>query len=156
MVAAKVRGVVMTSSPGSRFSDFKTMKSPAVAEETATIYGAPVYSLSIRSNCFTRGPVVIQPEFRHSAISAYSFLPILGFENGRKSSRGTMCSAVRSFIARLGLICACCLSQACSVVSQKLRGSRNRFLRTNLRDRFGSAPHSGCLLSSIDRETRAC
>ena len=85
-VAAKVSGVVMTSSPGLSSSASSARCNPAVAEVSANACGAPRYCFRSSSKRLVRGPVVIQPDLRHSTTSAMASGLIDGRENGRKSS----------------------------------------------------------------------
>ena len=86
-VAAKVMGVVITSSPGCSFKASMVRCRPAVAEESGTEKRAPTYCLNASSNRFTLGPVVIQPLFRESTTSLISSSPMVGMEKGRKVAR---------------------------------------------------------------------
>jgi hypothetical protein len=58
---------------------------PAVPDETERAYLAPVSSQNFSSNALQRGPVVIQPDFKHETTPFISFSPIEGLLKGRKS-----------------------------------------------------------------------
>ena len=85
--AAKVMGVVMTSSPGPIPSVTSAVWRPAVQELSASAPGAPRYAANWPSNRWVRGPVVIQPERSASTTSLISSSPMRGGEKGRNSAR---------------------------------------------------------------------
>jgi len=58
---------------------------PAVPDETERAYVAPVSSQNLSSNALQRGPVVIQPDFKHETTPSISLSPIKGLLKGRKS-----------------------------------------------------------------------
>src|SRR3989304_268944 len=84
-VEAKVADGVIISSPRFIFRASNIRCMPAVPDETARAYEEPVSSQNFSSNALQRGPVVIQPDFRHSVTSRISFSPIEGLLKGRKS-----------------------------------------------------------------------
>ena len=70
--AAKVIGVVMTSSPAPMPSVTRAVCSPAVQELSASAPGAPRYAANSVSNRLVLGPVVIQSERSVSTTSSIS------------------------------------------------------------------------------------
>jgi hypothetical protein len=58
---------------------------PAVPDETERANGAPVSWQNFSSKALQRGPVVIQPDFKHETTCSISFSPIEGLLKGRKS-----------------------------------------------------------------------
>jgi hypothetical protein len=86
-VAAKVIGVVTTSSPGPIPSATSAACSPAVHEFSASAAGAPVKQRNSRSNSSVRGPAESHPERSVSVTAAISSSPMLGREKGRNPAR---------------------------------------------------------------------
>ena len=84
-VAAKVIGVVTTSSPWPIPSAMSARCNPAVAELTASAYGASTTRANSFSNASVLGPVVIHPERIDSAMSCIASSPMDGRAKGRKS-----------------------------------------------------------------------
>src|SRR3954468_604903 len=71
-VARNVNAGTITSSPGPNPNEAHARCNAAVPEDTATAYGDPVHSATAASNAAVRGPMVSQPERRHSATAARS------------------------------------------------------------------------------------
>jgi len=86
-VAAKVIGVVMTSSPGPIPQTSIATWSAAVHDERATASPAPLYAAKACSKRATRGPVPIQPERSVSTTSSISACSMAGLPKTRKLSR---------------------------------------------------------------------
>jgi hypothetical protein len=57
---------------------------PAVPDDTERAYEAPVSPQNFSSKALQRGPVVIQPDFKHKTTCSISFSPIEGLLKGRK------------------------------------------------------------------------
>src|SRR5256884_1188966 len=85
--AAKVIGVVMTSSPGPMPRVTRAVCSPAVQELSASAPGAARYAANSVSNRRVLGPVVIQSERSVSTTSSISSCPTSGGAKGRKLAR---------------------------------------------------------------------
>ena len=85
-VAANVYGVVITSSPCFNPMASRARCMAAVHELTAMACFAPTTAANADSNCFVFGPVVTQPEFSASRISASSDSSRSGSAKGRKFS----------------------------------------------------------------------
>jgi hypothetical protein len=60
---------------------------PAVADDKATEWAAPVYSLNFNSNAAVFGPVVIHPDRKVSTTEVIPSSEITGLENGKKLFR---------------------------------------------------------------------
>ena len=75
---------VITSSPGPISIALMKRCMPAVADDSATAYRAPVISHTSCSNSAFLAPVVIQPERNTSATAAISSSDIDGFDRGIK------------------------------------------------------------------------
>ena len=80
-VAQNVIGVVIISSPNSRFNEAKDSWSAAVHEFRAIEVGEPTYSRKSLSNSAVLGPVPIQPDFKVKMVSWISSGPIYGAPN---------------------------------------------------------------------------
>src|SRR5881275_58286 len=91
--AAKVIGVVMTSSPGPMPRVTRAVCSPAVQELSASAPGAATYAANSVSNRRVLGPVVIQSERSVSTTSSISSCPTSGGAKGRKLARRRRASA---------------------------------------------------------------
>src|SRR5690348_622259 len=85
--AVKVRGVVITSSPGPTPSVASAVWRPAVHELSASAAGVPRYVANSVSKRLVFGPVVIQFERRVSTTSRISSSPMRGGANVRNSLR---------------------------------------------------------------------
>jgi hypothetical protein len=85
IVEAKVIDGVMISSPV--LMPWASIKRcmPAVPDETERAYEAPVSSQNFSSKDLQRGPVVIQPDFKHETTPSISFSPIDGRLKGKNS-----------------------------------------------------------------------
>src|SRR6266568_4767710 len=85
--AAKVIGVVMTSSPGPMPRVTRAVCSAAVQELSASAPGAATYAANSVSNRRVLGPVVIQSERSVSTTSSISSCPTRGGAKGRNVAR---------------------------------------------------------------------
>ena len=85
-VETQVSDGVITSSPGPMPSASRVTCRAPVAEDSATAWRQPRRSAKRCSSSWFFGPVVIQPERRTCSTAAISSSPMLGRENGRKSS----------------------------------------------------------------------
>src|SRR5262245_28854663 len=119
-VEQNVSGVVMTSSPGPIPSAARARWSPAVAELTASAWGAPTYVLNSVSNRAVLGPVVSHPDRKVAATSVISSSSIVGKLYGTTSFIG---------ISPLGLIEK---DQACPVASCPADTQVNKQVGTSL------------------------
>ena len=88
-VLTQVSEVVITSSPGCRFSTCMVISWAVVALFMARQWGTPLYVFSFSSKAADLGPVVIQPLWIESMISAISSSPTMGRVKGRNSARRT-------------------------------------------------------------------
>src|SRR5205814_9010574 len=85
--AAKVMGVVITSSPGPMPAVLSAVCSAAVQELRASVAGAWRKAANSVSKRLVLGPVVIQLERSVSTTAAISSSPMSGGEKGRNSVR---------------------------------------------------------------------
>ena len=86
-VAVNVMGEVITSSPGRTPTASSARCSAAVQDVTARACRQPRKPANASSNASARGPVVSQPDRRHSTTAAISSSPSMGTAKGRNSFR---------------------------------------------------------------------